>query len=490
MGLATPRRPLIRVIAAGILFFASLAILTPAGAADKPEANTVERVRPYLQPAVVVLQTESAGIVYDSFVKSYIGDNGFVDSPRQAAVFGGSSFCTGFAVSSAGHIASAGHCVDPKEESDSITRAAAAYANERYGDFYAGPKQSIDEMLDVQGYQVRHGARGDDGPDQRFTVSWDVATGDIESGKTYPARVLDYSSFQKGDGALLKAEVSDILAVSLSDEKIEIGKEIVAIGYPGSAEQEFDKDLKPSYNDGKVSSEATEGGLFKAYELTAMVNGGMSGGPVADGSGRVIGFNSFNLLDAKPISYARPSTFIRELLAGRGVENSLNDTSKAYRTGLDAYFNGEKDVAVEQLTTASEADEDNAVAEEFLAKAEALEDPTNWLLLIGVALLVLLVGGLVGVLMARRRKSAVSESGGTPDVPAAAPVTAGTAAPQTGPIPTDSTAEETSTPATSPQVGFSATAAAPRGRFCTSCGNTASPGEAFCSHCGSRLPAE
>ena len=39
--------------------------------------------------AVVVLQTESAGIVYDSFIKSYIGDNGFVDSPVTATVFGG-----------------------------------------------------------------------------------------------------------------------------------------------------------------------------------------------------------------------------------------------------------------------------------------------------------------------------------------------------------------------------------------------------------------
>jgi hypothetical protein len=491
------RGRVITVIAAIVLTLASLTFFRPASAADKPEANAVERARPYLQPAVLALQTESAGIVYDSFVNSYIGEDGFVDAARDAAVFGGSSFCTGFAVSSAGHIASAGHCVDPKEESALITRAAAEYANERYSDFYEGPKQSVDEMIDVQGYEVRHGTGGDSGPDQKFTVSWDVATGDVESGKTYPARVLDFSSFEKGDGALLKAEVSDILAVALSDEKIEIGKEVVAIGYPGSAEQEFDKDLKPSYNDGKVSSEATDEGLFKAYELTAMVNGGMSGGPVADGSGQVIGFNSFNLLDAKPISYARPTTFIRELMAGKGVENSLNGASKAYRAGLDAYFEGEKDVAVEQLTTAVEADEDNAVAEEFLAKAERLEGDTNWLLLAGLPVLVLLlVGGVLAVLLARRNRAS---AGPAPVEPSPAPavastepapsVVAGSSASSTV-VPEPSTDEPPAVP-TPPQqpVGF-ATAApeAPATRSCPPCGRGASPGEKFCSDCGTRLP--
>ena len=205
-------------------------------------------------------------------------------------------------------------------------------------------------------------------------------TGDLESGKAYPARVLDYASFEKGDGGLLKTEVDDVVAVTLSDEKIEIGKEIVAIGYPGSAQEEFDQDLKPSFNDGKVSSEATDEGLFTAYELTATINGGMSGGPVADASGKVIGFNSFNLLDDKPISYARPAEFIRELMDAKGVDNTLNGTSKVYKAGLDAYFAGDKDRAVEQLTTAVEADADNEVAKDFLAKAEALKGDTNWML--------------------------------------------------------------------------------------------------------------
>lgn len=482
------RGRVIAVMSAITVSLASMMFFRPASAADKPDANAVERVRPYLQPAVVALQTESAGIVYDSFVKSYIGDSGFVDSPRDAAVFGGSSFCTGFAVSSAGHIATAGHCVDPDEESELIVRAAAAYANERYSDFYEGPTKSVDEMMDVQGYETRHGARGDSGPDQKFTVSWDVATGDIESGKTYPARVLDYTSFKKGDGALLKAEVTDILAVSLSDEKIDIGKEVVAIGYPGSAEQEFDKDLKPSYNDGKVSSEATEEGLFKAYELTAMVNGGMSGGPVADGSGKVIGFNSFNLLDDKPISYARPATFIRELMAGKGVDNSLNDTSKAYTAGLDAYFAGEKDEAVEQLTIAAKADEDNEVAEDFLSRAEALEGDTNWLLLAGLpALGLLLVGGVLAVLL--RRRNGTSPEPVTAQPVSAPPVLASTAIPQSTAVTDPSTVDQPSaqTPMQQP-VGFTAAPETPPTTFCPSCGTGAQPGARFCSQCGSQLP--
>lgn len=476
--------------AAIALTVASLVLVNPANAADKPDANAVERVRPYLQPAVVGLDSVATGIVYDGFVESYIGDDGFVASPREARVFGVSSTCTGFAVSSEGHIATAGHCIDPREDADAIMEAGVSYAAERYSDFYEGPRSSVAELIDVQGYRVRHGDRGRGGPEQEFNVYWDVPTGDIEAGKGYPARVLDYASFEKGDGGLLKTEVSDIVAVALTKEKIEIGKEIVAIGYPGSAQAEFDPDLKPSYNDGKVSSEATDKGLFTAYELTASINGGMSGGPVADASGKVIGFNSFNLLDDKPISYARPVSFVRELMDGQGVENSLNDTSKAYKAGLDAYFDGNRDRAVEQLTIALEADEDNEVAEDFLEKAEGLQGDTNWLLLVGAPLVALLViGALVGALVTRRRKgSATTEA---PEAAAATtPVVTESVAAQTVPASSEPTTVEQE-PARSQPVGFSATApSTPTGRFCTSCGHAASPGEGFCSRCGTRLPAE
>jgi S1-C subfamily serine protease len=463
------------------------ALMNSANAADPPGANAVERVRPYLQPAVVGLEAEASGIVYDEYIEEYIGEKDFVVSPRDAAVFTVSGTCTGFAVSSVGHIATAGHCVDPKEDTDLIKRIAVEHAVKN--DFYDNPP-SVEELIDVQGYRVRHD-RGSSGPEQKFNVYWDVPTGDIESGKAYPARVLDYTSFEKGDGGLLKTEVDDIVAVSLSDEKIEIGKEIVAIGYPGSAQEEFDKDLKPSYNDGKVSSEATKEGLFTAYELTATINAGMSGGPVADSSGKVIGFNSFNLLDDKPISYARPASFIRELMDGKGVENTLNGSSKAYDAGLDAYFAGNKDRAIEQLTIATEADEDNDVAKDFLKKAEALEGDTNWLLLIGLPLLALvLLAGLVGALLTRRRKSGTVTNVGPEAAATAAPVVAGSEAPETVPVPTEPTNEQID-PASSQPVGFSATlSGTPPGRFCTSCGNSASPGEGFCSRCGTQLPAE
>ena len=64
---------------------------------------------------------------------------------------------------------------------------------------------------------------------------------------------------------------------------MQVGQDIVAIGYPASVDEVTDPDLHPSFKAGQVSSVKTRGqGLLTVYELSAAVSGGMSGGPTVD----------------------------------------------------------------------------------------------------------------------------------------------------------------------------------------------------------------
>jgi len=138
---------------------------------------------------------------------------------------------------------------------------------------------------------------------------------------------------------------------------------------------------------------------------------------------------------------------IKELLNSSGVKNKLSSTTDQYRTGIKAFFDGDKAAAVKNLTAVVEEQPANGFASDYLKKAKALPDPpapedkgisTTLLLIVGGALLLLaLLGGLAFMLL--RRRSGPSSA---PQAPAYAPTPGGQAgAPvpngQMGGAPTD-----------------------------------------------------
>ncbi len=89
----------------------------------------------------------------------------------------------------------------------------------------------------------------------------------------------------------------------------------------------------------------------------------------------------------------------------------LSETTKQYRAGLTAFFDGDKATAVKNLKAVVEDQPANGFASEYLKKAKDLPNPpppdegisTTLLLIVGGGLLLLaLLGGLAFMLLRRR----------------------------------------------------------------------------------------
>ena len=132
---------------------------------------------------------------------------------------------------------------------------------------------------------------------------------------------------------------------------------------------------------------------------------------------------------SRSTSCARPS-IINELIADAGVDNELGEVNENYYAGLDAYFAGDKDAAVESLQAVVDDQPTNTMAADFLKKAQDLPDeaasdsggsddgggfPIALVGGIGAGVLVLL--GLVVFLISRRGKGQGGQGGPSPAMP-------------------------------------------------------------------------
>ena len=150
-----------------------------------------------------------------------------------------------------------------------------------------------------------------------------MSAGGVDVGKALPARVVKFQTFTNGDGALLKVDQSNLPALPMISGAPDIGARIVAVGFPGSVDKVTDPDLEPSYKEGSIGSKSSENeGLTSVYEISAATSGGMSGGPVVNTKGEVLGFVDFkNAEETQAFNFMRPVSVIKEL-AVPGSENS------------------------------------------------------------------------------------------------------------------------------------------------------------------------
>jgi serine protease Do len=412
--------------------------------------------------------------------------------------------CSGFAVNPSGYIVTAGHCVDLSAEG--AREKALLFATQWLIDNGWAFEEDFEYWLNEAHlmWGVEGTERGSQ-PDFEMWVQRGIAAGGLKTGEALPARVVGYRSLSQGDVALVKIEQTDLPAVLLASTAATIGTEVLSIGYPGSSDAVTDASLEPTFKDGQINSEKTrEGGLLPVLEMSAALSGGMSGGPTVNLDGEVVGLNSFGIVgETEAFNFLSPSSLIAELLAQNGVSNELGTVDQTYLEGIDAYFAGEYQTALERLEQVLSLSPTHQQAEEYRQQAARLaaENPPPaedegevaqpapadegggfpvWAIVL-IAVGVLAVAALVAVRTRRRPASAAAQT-----IPPAA-ATVPEAAPAAAPVAPTAATTVPEAPSEAPQLRAVQTPESEAARFCSNCGHALEPGARFCPSCGHRI---
>ncbi|NUT51289.1 MAG: trypsin-like peptidase domain-containing protein [Saccharothrix sp.] len=354
----------------------ALLSLTAAPAVAQP-SSPEELAAAVARPAIVLVTVEWHGWVRDK---------------RTGEVFGGAAgyvveaTCSGVVVRPDGHVATASHCVHtgPRGGAGALFDAAIEdlAAVGRVAD-RAKAKQQLVE------HAVAEGANPDRPIDRAIRVERMEATGDGPIRDVAPATVVDLVAPDDGDVAVLKVPREHLPSLEIRTDQTPVGTPILAIGYPASAGAVVDPSLEPSSKNGQVSARRTQNDR-PFYEFSAAAAHGMSGGPVVDMEGRVVGLVSQGSPgETQSFNLAAASATLLDVLAGKEVKPERGEHDRDYRTALDRYFDGDFDRAVDGFDAVLAASPGHLQATEYrrLAVDRGGSASDDSALLIGLAIL-------------------------------------------------------------------------------------------------------
>lgn len=432
----------------------------------RPQVSPTEKAAALIRPAVVELEVRAAGRVRLP--------NGDLLVSDPAGPFEVTWHCSGFVVNPDGWVATAGHCADPDTaRPDIITAATNVYVSRAlYSPDAQGPLPTGQWLRDNA--RIEGAAPDQLGPQVTYTVTY----GSGKDITTASASLSDFRPLAKGDVALLKMDKHHLPSSELAaDSKVDVGEPIVAVGFPHGTDSVIDSPADPTSKNGTVSRKATKNGVPE-YEIDAAVSNGMSGGPVANLDGKVIGSVSFSpTLELQPFNFVAPADGLAVLMAAKGVKATLGPADTAYRRGLDEYYAGHYTDAIGDFDQTLLMSPGYPGAAKFSTDAANLRQqygdvstsfgrPLMWYAIGGFALLL----GLGGAsLIARRRRRRLPAAGAI-DLKDWEPSYIIT------PL-TDGSLEPAALPTASPGEPF----------FCADCGAVHHNDERFCPNCGSRI---
>ncbi|MFJ4168158.1 trypsin-like peptidase domain-containing protein [Paenarthrobacter sp. NPDC089714] len=217
------------------------------------------------------------------------------------------TLCTGWFVSSTGHVATAGHCVDADD-----ALYTSIYAKVIDEQSLTGVKpENVDWPLSLADPQIKI--------DQPSGID-----GGVLSGKTaITAQLIAKQGFEKGDNALLRiADMKDTPALALGSEAPKVRDKVTSIGFPDLVGSTSDVERqKPSYRSGAVSSRSYSTQGVPRTEIDTDITPGMSGGPSVNEAGEVIGINSAYVYQgAGQANYITDTQTLRDFLTSNGVK--------------------------------------------------------------------------------------------------------------------------------------------------------------------------
>ena len=144
---------------------------------------------------------------------------------------------------------------------------------------------------------------------------------DVQKEKCYSLTLVDYD--EESDIALLKLvkkPARDPFVCSIYDGEVSINTHIVSYGYHNPFASKFK--LTSSYGEIKYLHGYTSG--YEFYAVNAYVGEGMSGGPVFDTDGYIIGYNHSLYNNIKNIGNITKSTEAMKLIRRNNIEKMPN----------------------------------------------------------------------------------------------------------------------------------------------------------------------
>jgi hypothetical protein len=245
----------------------------------------------------------------------------------------------------------------------------------------------------------------------------------LQNGLRLAARIAKYSAPPAGEAAsgrdlaLLRVEAADMPTLTLGDSSaLKIGDKLSVIGFPGvvRSHELLNPDAKPqaSVTHGAVSGFKQDRANQPVIQTDAAAEGGTSGGPAVDATGRVIGVMTAGTQGeggaVQGFNFIIPVAVVREFLSGTTV--ALDETSRfnaAWNAGLSAFFAGQHSRATPHLVEANRLLPELPDVERITAE-NAVRAKTQPLLpwgQVGAGLIVASVAGYAALMVLRWRRN-------------------------------------------------------------------------------------
>jgi V8-like Glu-specific endopeptidase len=364
----------------------------------------------------------AAAVARPAIVLVNVTWRGWVRDKQTGEVFGGTAgyevktSCSGVVIDPDGYVATASHCVHTGIHGGSGALFDAALAElgkaGRVGDPVKA-KQALSQNA------LAEGASQDRPVDRQITVERMVPDGDKLKRDVAAATVVDLVAPDDGDVAVLKVPRNRLPSIELRTDDAPVGTPILAIGYPGSVP---DPNLEPSNKNGQISAHRTQE-KRPFYEFSAAATHGMSGGPVIDTQGRVVGLISQGTPgETQSFNFATATSTLSDVLRRKEITVGLGPNDRNFRTGLDRYFAGDYNAAADYFDAVIEGSPTHVQAGEFRDRtAQKGGTPSSGSTLLPLFALicggVAVVAGGLGVLLIVRRRRAVTAALTTMDTP-------------------------------------------------------------------------
>ncbi|KAB1911982.1 trypsin-like peptidase domain-containing protein [Micromonospora sp. AMSO31t] len=388
----------------------SFATAAPASSAAAPGLRPWTQAAPYsaeeralaiAAPSLVFVEASFTGMLRDTKTGAPISPTPVTFKRR----------CSGFVVNADGVVLTNGQCVRPTDD------AARERALNTLGRILVDQKRLAAGGLEgyVRSKLTTTRFTGTD-PAAPFTSQvsgqLNVARGDLATSPAIPGEVVRVLEPDAGNVAVVRLSQAKLPAVELAaGEAPGPGSALLLLGY-GTTDSAF-RGARFTVESKVVQVTGTgDQGSVAVQRVNDDIGIYSHGGVAVDAAGRVVGVvDSDRAADGGANRALVPVSAATTLLGEAGVSNTLADTDKLYRSGLDAWFTGRSSTAESHLAAVAEAVPTNLLAQAYRQSAADREklatdepNPSALPAVIFAALGGALVVGLLALLLRRRQR--------------------------------------------------------------------------------------